>query len=299
MLPGVPQIYYVGLLAGTNDMELLAATGVGRDVNRHRYTEAEVAAALDRPVVRDLLDAPLASHRSGVRQRLRIGRLTHRNAADALDEPSRRRRPDDRSPDGQGRSHTDGARRDRAPPRHATSPSHFPDERSDASAHAARSARTYNVTAGAVIQTITARWSSAGSMRSSSGPERDTTSRASRCRSASPTERSEAARRRHDRASRRAGQRTHRSGTGVRAGGRPRGSLRAASRRRHLRVPAHVQPCEADEAGLRHAPATGRELVGIVHWRVGAKPPLRHTDVLMTADPIELWPVRSARPLDR
>jgi sucrose phosphorylase len=55
MLPGVPQIYYVGLLAGTNDMELLAATGVGRDVNRHHYTTAEIDAALERPVVKDLL----------------------------------------------------------------------------------------------------------------------------------------------------------------------------------------------------------------------------------------------------
>ena len=56
MLPGVPQIYYVGLLAGSNDMELLEASGVGRDVNRHRYTTAEVDTALERPVVRALLD---------------------------------------------------------------------------------------------------------------------------------------------------------------------------------------------------------------------------------------------------
>ncbi len=56
LLPGVPQVYYVGLLAGENDTELLARTGVGRDVNRHRYTPDEVAAALERPVVRDLLD---------------------------------------------------------------------------------------------------------------------------------------------------------------------------------------------------------------------------------------------------
>ena len=54
-LPGVPQVYYVGLLAGKNDMALLARTGVGRDINRHRYTRAEVDAALARPVVRDLL----------------------------------------------------------------------------------------------------------------------------------------------------------------------------------------------------------------------------------------------------
>lgn len=55
MLPGVPQIYYVGLLAGSNDMELLAASGVGRDVNRHHYTAAEIGVALERPVVRELL----------------------------------------------------------------------------------------------------------------------------------------------------------------------------------------------------------------------------------------------------
>ncbi len=56
MLPGIPQIYYVGLLAGSNDMELLALSDVGRDVNRHRYTEAEIDAALARPVVRELLE---------------------------------------------------------------------------------------------------------------------------------------------------------------------------------------------------------------------------------------------------
>jgi sucrose phosphorylase len=32
--PGVPQIYYVGLLAGENDMALLAKSGVGRDIIR-------------------------------------------------------------------------------------------------------------------------------------------------------------------------------------------------------------------------------------------------------------------------
>jgi sucrose phosphorylase len=52
--PGTPQVYYVGLLAGGNDMDLLARTHVGRDVNRHRYTPAEIEAALARPVVRAL-----------------------------------------------------------------------------------------------------------------------------------------------------------------------------------------------------------------------------------------------------
>ena len=56
MLPGTPQIYYVGLLAGGNDMELLAATGVGRDGNRHHYSPAEVHDALERPVARRLVE---------------------------------------------------------------------------------------------------------------------------------------------------------------------------------------------------------------------------------------------------
>jgi sucrose phosphorylase len=54
-VPGVPQIYYVGLLAGTNDMELFARTRVGRDVNRHYFTPAEIQSAVADPVVRNLL----------------------------------------------------------------------------------------------------------------------------------------------------------------------------------------------------------------------------------------------------
>ncbi len=56
LLPGISQIYYVGLLAGTNDMELLAATGGGRDVNRHHYSPTELDHDLQRPVVRRLID---------------------------------------------------------------------------------------------------------------------------------------------------------------------------------------------------------------------------------------------------
>lgn len=55
-LPGVPQVYYVGLLAGENDLALLAATGVGRDINRHRYSRAEVESSLSRPVVARLAE---------------------------------------------------------------------------------------------------------------------------------------------------------------------------------------------------------------------------------------------------
>lgn len=55
-LPGVPQVYYVGLLAGRNDLALLERTGVGRDINRHHYTRDEIRAELQRPVVQRLLD---------------------------------------------------------------------------------------------------------------------------------------------------------------------------------------------------------------------------------------------------
>jgi sucrose phosphorylase len=54
--PGVPQVYYGGLLAGSNDLDLLRRTGVGRDINRHYYTAGELNAHLQRPVVRSLFD---------------------------------------------------------------------------------------------------------------------------------------------------------------------------------------------------------------------------------------------------
>jgi sucrose phosphorylase len=55
-LPGIPQVYYVGLLAGHNDMELLAKSGVGRDINRQHFSPAQIDAALQRPVVRQLFE---------------------------------------------------------------------------------------------------------------------------------------------------------------------------------------------------------------------------------------------------
>jgi sucrose phosphorylase len=54
-LPGIPQVYYVGLLAGHNDMELLERTGVGRDINRHYYGQAELESQLTQSVVQDLI----------------------------------------------------------------------------------------------------------------------------------------------------------------------------------------------------------------------------------------------------
>ncbi|MFR0589645.1 sucrose phosphorylase [Bifidobacterium apri] len=53
-LPGVPQVYYVGALAGANDMELLRRTNVGRDINRHYYSVEEIDRDLERPVVKAL-----------------------------------------------------------------------------------------------------------------------------------------------------------------------------------------------------------------------------------------------------
>ena len=54
--PGIPMVYYVGLLAGENDIALMEETKNGRDINRHYYTKEEVARQLERKVVRDLRD---------------------------------------------------------------------------------------------------------------------------------------------------------------------------------------------------------------------------------------------------
>lgn len=50
--PGVPLVYYVGLLAGTNDLERVAATGNIRDINRHWYSVEEAESAVQQPVVK-------------------------------------------------------------------------------------------------------------------------------------------------------------------------------------------------------------------------------------------------------
>lgn len=52
--PGIPQVYYVGMLAGANDIELVGKTKTGRDINRHYYTKQEVAQEMERPVVQKL-----------------------------------------------------------------------------------------------------------------------------------------------------------------------------------------------------------------------------------------------------
>lgn len=53
--PGIPQVYYVGLLAGKNDLKLLEETKVGRNINRHYYTTSEIEEDLNRKVVKQLL----------------------------------------------------------------------------------------------------------------------------------------------------------------------------------------------------------------------------------------------------
>ncbi|MED5764817.1 sucrose phosphorylase [Streptococcus anginosus] len=53
--PGIPQVYYVGFLAGKNDLELLENTKEGRNINRHYYSNEEIAEEVKRPVVQALL----------------------------------------------------------------------------------------------------------------------------------------------------------------------------------------------------------------------------------------------------
>ncbi len=52
--PGVPQVYYVGLLAGENDLAVLDAGGDGRDINRHNYSLNEIKQEVGREVVQRL-----------------------------------------------------------------------------------------------------------------------------------------------------------------------------------------------------------------------------------------------------
>ncbi len=49
--PGIPQIYYVGLLAGENDVETLKQLGEPRSLNRHNYTLEEIAQRVTHPML--------------------------------------------------------------------------------------------------------------------------------------------------------------------------------------------------------------------------------------------------------
>lgn len=54
--PGIPQVYYVGLLAGKNDSQAVAQTGEGREINRHNYSLEEIDLEVNRPVVKRLVE---------------------------------------------------------------------------------------------------------------------------------------------------------------------------------------------------------------------------------------------------
>lgn len=53
--PGVPQVYYMGLLAGENDYELMQRTDFPRNISRHNYTVREIAQEVQKDVVQKLL----------------------------------------------------------------------------------------------------------------------------------------------------------------------------------------------------------------------------------------------------
>ncbi|WP_138416239.1 sucrose phosphorylase [Aquibacillus sediminis] len=55
-VPGIPQVYYVGLLAGENDVESVEKTGEGREINRHNFSLEEIDQSLEKEVVQRLLE---------------------------------------------------------------------------------------------------------------------------------------------------------------------------------------------------------------------------------------------------
>lgn len=54
-VPGIPQVYYVGLLAGENDLENVKKTGEGREINRHNFSLEEIEQSLEKEVVQRLI----------------------------------------------------------------------------------------------------------------------------------------------------------------------------------------------------------------------------------------------------
>jgi len=54
-IPGISQVYYVGLLAGKNDVDKLRETNIGRDINRHNYTIKEIENEMERIIVKRLM----------------------------------------------------------------------------------------------------------------------------------------------------------------------------------------------------------------------------------------------------
>ncbi len=56
--PGIPQVYYVGLFAGKNDMELMEQTkgADGRNINRHYYTREEIRETVKWPMLQRMYE---------------------------------------------------------------------------------------------------------------------------------------------------------------------------------------------------------------------------------------------------
>lgn len=54
--PGIPMIYYVGLLAGENDLESVMKDGEPRSLNRHNFSAAEIEKRIHRPVLQRLYE---------------------------------------------------------------------------------------------------------------------------------------------------------------------------------------------------------------------------------------------------
>lgn len=55
-VPGIPQVYYVGLLAGENDTRAIEESKDGRAINRHNYSLGEIEQAVKKEVVQRLLE---------------------------------------------------------------------------------------------------------------------------------------------------------------------------------------------------------------------------------------------------
>lgn len=54
--PGIPQVYYVGLLAGENDVEALKRGEEPRSINRHTFSEEEIDRAIKKPMLQRMYD---------------------------------------------------------------------------------------------------------------------------------------------------------------------------------------------------------------------------------------------------
>ncbi len=52
--PGIPQVYYVGMLAGENDEDAIKRGEEPRSINRHTYSEEAIKKAVEKPIFKNL-----------------------------------------------------------------------------------------------------------------------------------------------------------------------------------------------------------------------------------------------------